>query len=160
MKFNEELEPLGGLALFLCMQAAATPQKDRPQFSTALTVLVVEDEAVIRMSTAVALKDAGFRVLEARDSAEALELLNLYGDIGILVTDVRMPGAMDGLALVARVRRDYPAIRALVVSGNTPAAAAFSAGASAFIGKPYEPMGVVQSVMELISKYRRTPHDA
>src|SRR5471032_610776 len=81
------------------------------------SVLLVEDEALIRMSTAVALEDAGFHVLEARDSAEALGILARYDDIAIVVTDVRMPGAMDGLGLVAQLRRDHPAIRALMVSG-------------------------------------------
>jgi DNA-binding NtrC family response regulator len=116
---------------------------------TLQTVLVVEDEALIRMSTAVALEDAGFHVLEAKNSAEALEILALYGDIEILVTDVRMPGAMDGLGLVAQARREHPGIRALVVSGNTSADDAFKAGAVAFIGKPYEPLGVVDMVRAL-----------
>ena len=110
------------------------------------TVLVVEDEALIRMSTAVALEDAGFHVLEARNSAEALEILALYDDIATVVTDVRMPGGMDGLCLVAQIRREYPSVHTLVVSGNTAANDAFAAGAEAFIGKPYEPVGVVETV--------------
>ena len=117
------------------------------------TVLVVEDEVLIRMSTAVALEDAGFHVLEAGNSAEALEILAHTDDIGIVVTDVRMPGCMDGLGLVAQLRHDYPAISILVVSGNTAAADAISAGAAAFIGKPYEPLGVVATVRNFAASH-------
>lgn len=115
---------------------------------TLQSVLVVEDEVLIRMSIAAALEDAGFQVLEAGNSAQALEVLAHHDGIGIVVTDVRMPGAMDGLGLVAQLRRDHPAIRILVVSGNTAAADAIAAGAMAFIGKPYEPRGVVATVLD------------
>src|ERR1043165_8938490 len=93
------------------------------------TILVVEDEPYIRMSAVATLEDAGFLVLEARDSAEALQMLAHHSEISILLTDVRMPGRMDGLALIAQVRSDYPAIRSIVVSGNVSATAASGAGA-------------------------------
>jgi len=85
------------------------------------TILVVEDEAFIRMSTASMLEDAGFRVLEAQNSAEALEMLSQHSEISIMMTNVNMPGRMNGLGLVAQVRSDYPAIRSIVVSGNASA---------------------------------------
>ena len=85
-------------------------------------VLVVEDETFIRMSAVVSLEDAGLNVLEAANSDEALILLAEHAEISVMVTDVRMPGTMDGLALVSRVCRDHPLIRAVVVSGNTVAA--------------------------------------
>ena len=65
------------------------------------TILFVEDEAIIRMDSIGMLEAAGFRVLEAEDSAEALAILADHDEIDVLVTDVRMPGPMDGLALVA-----------------------------------------------------------
>ena len=114
------------------------------------TILVVEDEALIRMSTVASLEDAGLQVLEAANSAEALALLAGHAEISIMVTDVRMPGVMDGLALVSRVQRDSPAIRAIVVSANATATDAYKAGAAKFISKPYLAHSVVQAVLSLI----------
>src|ERR1700761_215957 len=93
------------------------------------TVLVVEDEAIIRMSLVASLEDAGFAVLEAQNSAEALGKLAQHAEICVLLTDVRMPGRIDGLALVAQARCDYPAIPVIVMSGNSTAEEARDAGA-------------------------------
>jgi len=101
------------------------------------TILVVEDEAFIRMSAVGILQDEGFRVLEAMNSAEALDVLSRHSETNILMTDVRMPGRMDGWALVAQVQIDHPAIRSIVVSGNATAEQARSAGAAGFVAKPY-----------------------
>src|ERR1043166_3705532 len=85
------------------------------------TILVVEDEALIRMSAVAALEDAGFTVLEACNSAEALMILAEHDEIGVLLTDVFMPGRQDGLALVAQARRDFPLVRAIIVSAHASA---------------------------------------
>lgn len=114
------------------------------------TVLVVEDEPFIRLSTVVALEDAGFRVLEARNSTDALRILARHVEITILLTDVRMPGHMDGLALVAQVQIDYPVIRSIVVSGNVTAKEAGSAGAFRFVTKPYLSQTMIQAVRDTV----------
>jgi DNA-binding NtrC family response regulator len=114
------------------------------------TILVVEDEPFIRMFALATLQDAGFTVLQARNSAEALEILGRNGDISILLTDVRMPGAMDGLALVAQVHRDHPAIQSIVVSGNSSALAANAAGAMGYIAKPYVAQTMLNAVNDAI----------
>jgi DNA-binding NtrC family response regulator len=110
------------------------------------TILVVEDELYIRMSAVGALQDEGFLVLEAKNSAEALSVLSRHSETSILMTDVRMPGAMDGLALVAQVHIDHPEICSIVVSGNTSAQQARNAGASGFVAKPYLLKTMVQAV--------------
>ena len=110
------------------------------------TVLVVEDEFLIRMSAVAMLEDAGFSVCEAADSVEALTMLAQHEEIDVLMTDVRMPGLMDGLALVAQVCIAYPAIRSIVVSANGSAAQASSAGAVGFVAKPYSARAIVQAV--------------
>ena len=117
------------------------------------TILVVEDEPFIRMSAVATLEDAGFWVLEAQNSAEALEILSRHPEVSIMVTDVRMPGRMDGLALVAQVRIDHPAIRAIVVSGNTSAEQASNAGASGFVAKPYLAQTMVQAVHDTVLRH-------
>jgi DNA-binding NtrC family response regulator len=110
------------------------------------TVLVVEDEFFIRMSAVGMLEDAGFLVRNAKDSAEALTMLARHDEISVLMTDVRMPGRMDGLALVAQVCITYPAIRSIVVSANGSAAQASNAGAVGFVAKPYTASMIVQAV--------------
>ena len=117
------------------------------------TILVVEDEALIRMSTVATLEDAGYCVLEAQNSPEALDILSRHAEISILLTDVRMSGAMDGLALVARVRLDHPAIRAIVVSGTTSATQAIDAGALGFLTKPYMAHTLVQAVHDTVLRH-------
>ena len=112
-------------------------------------VLIVEDEAIIRISAAATLEDAGYGVWEAANSTEALRVLKQQ-EINLLVTNVRMPGEMDGLDLVTCVRHRHPAIRALVVSGNSSAGEAREAGAYAFLAKPYMAHSLVRSVNELI----------
>jgi len=120
---------------------------------TQRTILVVEDEVLIRMSTVATLEDAGYCVLEAQDSREALQILSRHGKVSILVTDVRMGGPMDGLALVAQVRLDHPAIRAIVVSGTTSATEAIDAGALGFLTKPYMAQTLVQAVHDTVLRH-------
>ena len=115
-----------------------------------ITILVVEDEPFIRMSAVATLEDAGFWVLEAQNSAEALEILSRHPEISILITDVRMPGIMDGLALVAQVLIDRPAIRSIVVSGNATAAEAGLAGALGFVAKPYLGQTMLKAVHDTV----------
>lgn len=110
------------------------------------TVLVVEDELYIRMSAVGALQDEGFLVLEAKNSAEALNVLSRHSETNILMTDVRMPGTMDGLALVSQVQIDHPKICSIVVSGNSSAQQARNAGAFGFVAKPYLLKTMVQAV--------------
>jgi two-component system, response regulator PdtaR len=117
-----------------------------------LTILVVEDEVLIRMSSAATLEDAGFRVLEAGSGDEALEILLANKGIDVLMTDVCMPGDIDGLDLVALVCRFHPHIRAIVVSSNTSAEDACNAGAIGFLPKPYMAHSLVNAINDLVTR--------
>lgn len=86
-------------------------------------ILLVEDEVLIRLNVADELRIAGFTVLEASVPEEALKILFSSAEIGLVVTDIRMPGAMDGIALAEIVRRDYPHIKIAFLSGNIDTAA-------------------------------------
>jgi DNA-binding NtrC family response regulator len=123
------------------------------QSSTQQTILVVEDEFLIRISAVATLEDAGFLVHEAQNSGEALEVLSRHSEINVLMTDVRMPGLMDGLALIAQVRIDHPAIRSIVVSGNVSAEQARKAGAFGFVAKPYLAKTIVQAVHDTLLRH-------
>jgi len=116
--------------------------------TTRRTVLVVEDEFMIRADTADVLAEEGFEVVEAVDAEEALAILRARADIGVLFTDVNLPG-MDGLELARTVRELWSHIRVLVTSGRTDPAKEDVPGL--FIGKPYAPKAVVATVRTLIA---------
>jgi len=120
------------------------------QAANSHTILVVEDEPFIRMFAVATLEDAGFQVVEAKDSANALDMLALHDQISVMITDVRMPGHIDGLALVAMVCIAHPAIRAIVVSGNATAEEAGQAGAMGFVAKPYMAQTIIQAVHDTV----------
>jgi DNA-binding NtrC family response regulator len=70
-----------------------------------------------------------------------------------MVTDVRMPGHMDGLALVTWVQLNNPAIRSIVVSANATAAEAGQAGALSFVAKPYLPDTIIKAVHDTVLRH-------
>ena len=80
-------------------------------------ILFVEDEFLIRLTMVEFLQDAGFDVVEAWDSAEAIRVLGQHTVFQALITDVRMPGALDGIDLAHYVRQRYPTMPIVVVSG-------------------------------------------
>ena len=101
-----------------------------------LTILVVEDEVLVRITTAEELRLAGSTVVEAASGAEALKVLQASVHIDLLFTDVHMPGTIDGLALAAQARRLFPSLKVMVTSAHVPAWP--SPGlADEFVGKPY-----------------------
>jgi CheY-like chemotaxis protein len=78
--------------------------------------LLVDDEALVRSSTADMLADLGYRVVEAEDAAQALRKLDEEFEIQILVTDHLMP-EMTGAELVVAARRRRPGLPSLIISG-------------------------------------------
>jgi len=101
-------------------------------------VLVVEDEGLIRMAAADDLIDAGFTVLEAANADQAIEVLETHPGISILLTDIDMPGSMDGIRLAHAVRKRWPPVKLVLVSGHkTPDTQDLPAD-STFFTKPYD----------------------
>lgn len=85
--------------------------------SDAPTILVVEDEPLIRLSVANLLGQSGFSVLEAANGDEALSLIAGRDGICALISDVAMPGTINGFELARTVRREHPRIGIVLVSG-------------------------------------------
>ena len=84
----------------------------------AVCVLVVEDEPMVRSLAVDILSDAGFETVEAGDAAQALTVLTSDDqEIDVLLTDVRMPGRMDGFELADIAKRRWPQLRVIVTSG-------------------------------------------
>ncbi len=99
-------------------------------------VLLVEDEPLVRVVVTELLLEAGFRVIEAANAAEALTVLESGLPIDVLLADVDMPPGMNGYALAQEVRQRWPAVEILITSGRQwPGAGDLPPGA-AFLAKP------------------------
>lgn len=116
-----------------------------------ITVLVVEDEPLVRMSIADHLADYDFHVLEAADSDQAIEILRFRRDIQVVFTDVDMPGSMDGLKLAIAVRDRWPPIKIIVTSGHHKIDVANLPAGSRFFSKPYRADAIARAAREMIS---------
>jgi CheY-like chemotaxis protein len=114
-------------------------------------VLVVEDDNLIRFDITESLRDAGFAVIEASNGDEALTVLTRDDAVALVVSDVQMPGKIDGLALAAWLRREMPSIATVLVSGRLPAAA-ISPMADATFEKPIDTTVLVKKVGQLLSE--------
>jgi two-component system, response regulator PdtaR len=122
----------------------------RDSLSVAPTVLVVEDESLIRMDIANCLQDAGFEVIEAPNADDAISILESRNDIRLVFTDVDMPGSMDGLKLASFVRDRWPPIKLIVTSGHVPVSVADLPSGGRFFTKPYRGSQVAQTMMEML----------
>ena len=114
------------------------------------TVLVVEDEALIRMDIVDCLNEAGFDVVEAANADEAIRILETRTDIRLVLTDVDMPGSMDGLKLAAFVRHRWPPIRIIVTSGHVRVGEGDLPSGGRFFRKPYDRPEIARAVREMI----------
>ena len=119
------------------------------------TVLLVEDEDVLRNLCARIMGDLGYRVMSARNGDEANALAQRYGDpIDLLLTDVVMPG-MNGSELAQKLVIRHPEMKVLFMSGYTDDAivhhGVLAKGVS-FIGKPYSPEGLARKVRDVLDK--------
>lgn len=117
-------------------------------FSIPKEVLVVEDEPFVRMVAADALTERGIMAWEAGDSDEALHVLARHPNIGLVFTDVNMPGEMDGLGLAHEVSRLRPDVSLIVTSGAVSVADDQLPDSGTFLPKPYPTGKLVQIVEE------------
>lgn len=102
------------------------------------TVLVVEDEALLRFDIVDFFEERGWRVFEAANSEQAIALLDRHGEIRVVLTDVQMPGDMDGLKLAHYVRERFPPTLLFVVSGNAPPSREALPARATFLPKPFD----------------------
>ena len=100
-------------------------------------VLVVEDEALIRMGALQMIEDVGFATVEACNADEAIKILESRRDIRAVFTDINMSGSMDGWKLAHAIRGRWPPIHLIVTSGvDVPSEGQLPANGR-FIAKPY-----------------------
>jgi CheY-like chemotaxis protein len=132
-----------------------TPKpKEREKLSGTETILLVEDEDMVRRLAERVLKEYGYTVLVSSRGSEALEIAEKHSDsIQLMVTDVVMPGGLNGKQLADRMAVSRPEVRVLYISGYTDGSL-FSPteryGQIQLLEKPFSPAALVQKVRELL----------
>lgn len=114
------------------------------------TVLVVEDDEVLRMCAAEVVTDAGFTPVEAANADEAVAILESRSDIALVFTDIQMPGSMDGLGLARTVHDRWPAIKIILVSGRVEVSECERPVNSRFFQKPFAMRQMIEGLRDMI----------
>jgi len=121
-------------------------------FST-IKILLVEDEDLIRRLLSEAMEDDGFDVLQVATGDDALRYLLPNTNVDLLMTDLQLPGTLDGLDLAAAVRRHHPELPIIFTTGQPDRMGAWTTGAAdLFIPKPYRPSQVCAAARRLIGR--------
>jgi len=113
-------------------------------------VLIVEDEVLVRLMIADELRNAGYDVIEAANADAALDVLAHVSSVSLVISDIRMPGSMDGLSFAQLIRSEYPATRIVLASGDVANVANVAIDHDGFFFKPYDPRKMVDHVKMLL----------
>jgi DNA-binding NtrC family response regulator len=122
--------------------------------SSAKTILLAEDEVLIRALAAEALREAGFTVIEASSADEAQSVIAAGLKPDLLFTDVRMPGAHDGLTLARELKTQLPHLIVVVASGHADPQDV-NRHAFKFFAKPYDVDAVVAAIADALDHHER-----
>jgi CheY-like chemotaxis protein len=101
-------------------------------------ILIVEDDICLRYVLAEWLRADGHEVMEAVSADEAVTVLSSIMAVDLVITDVQMPGSLNGLQLARNIRAAFPLLPVIVVSGQPRPATFDEVGAAAFFLKPYD----------------------
>jgi CheY-like chemotaxis protein len=123
----------------------------------AAAVLVVEDEPLVRAYVADLLGQSGFEVLEAATGEEALALLSDGGSLCAVISDVAMPGPVDGFELARRVRHDQPRMGVILVSGVMAPTGVYLPLGVRFMSKPVKASTLLRLVREVADPRVKLP---
>ena len=113
-------------------------------------ILIVEDEFLIRMTLAEALGDEGFDVVEAETGDDALPILKADPDIKLLLTDIQLPGLLNGRALAKQAREHTPMLPIIFMTGQ-PDPGDMASDRDVFISKPYTLFDICEAARRLTS---------
>lgn len=113
-------------------------------------ILIVEDDQLLKFLTVNIVEEAGFVALHAASADEAVAILESRSDVALLLTDIDMPGSMDGLKLAHAVRNHWPPIKIVVVSGQVRLSENDLPTNSRFFVKPYHAEAMISEIRSLI----------
>ena len=115
-------------------------------------VLLVEDDFLIRLDLADLLRCSGFhQVVEATTGDQALALLKACSDVAVVITDINMPGTLDGLQLAAWIKANRPELKVVILSAYVPTINDGAVQADLLVAKPIRHGAFVASVIRLLS---------
>ncbi len=133
----------------------AVSTEDRSDVVGGTTALLVEDHADVSLVAADYLEQSGCKVVHANSAEAAIEALNSRTDIGLVLSDIVMPG-MSGLEFGRLVREFYPEIPVILASGYSDMAAVARAEGFTLIQKPYSPEVLEKIICEALDGTRRS----
>ena len=113
-------------------------------------ILIVEDDQLLKLLTVDIVEAAGFVAVQADNADEAVAILEARSDIALLLTDINMPGSMDGLKLAHAVRNRWPPIKIIVVSSRVPEHDL--PVDSRFFAKPYHAETMISEIRSLMGR--------
>jgi CheY-like chemotaxis protein len=124
--------------------------KHLPRYEPAqATILLVEDEVLVRMTLADQLRGAGYIVLEASSADEALDLLQGHDGVRLVLSDIRMPGRLDGVELAHTIRARCPGIKIVLASGESFSVSHWG-DHDGFFPKPYDARRLIEHIKMLL----------
>ncbi len=118
--------------------------------SSRRTILIVEDDAFVRMMGIDLLEDAGFEVIDAGNADHAMELLEGAAEVKLMFSDIDMPGTMNGLQLAKLVRQRWPDIRLLLTSGHHHVPQSQVPDDGRFVSKPYSSNAIISEITDML----------
>lgn len=122
---------------------------NKDYLSGSRSILIVDDEPLIRIDVADFFTARGFEVFEAERADHAIAMLEKNPTIRVVLTDVQMPGSMDGLRLAHVIRGRWPPTLLVIVSGAVPLSPAELPSHATFIAKPFDPRFVLGEIDRL-----------
>jgi len=117
-----------------------------------MPILNVKDDQLLRLFAVDIVEEAGFAAIEAGNADEATAILETRSDIALVLTDINMPGSMDGLKLAHAVRYRWPGIKIIVVSGEVRPSENDLPLNSYFFRKPFLAATMISEIRSLIAR--------
>jgi CheY-like chemotaxis protein len=140
---------VGGVSRVTSGEVVAGPGEGRTP-----VILLAEDDVLVRFMTAEILRDAGYIVLEAVDASEALSLIGTGHPLDLVVSDVRMPGQMDGAGLTYAIKELRPSLPIVLISSHLEPR--MTHAAEAFLSKPYSPSDLLKLAEQFVGAQWQT----
>ena len=157
VRLNSTLGLGTSVSMVLPVQSAAlstplAPSTDLLPSITGSRVLLVEDHVELREVTTALLSSFGCDVVSSASAQDALRILRNAGDIDVMLTDVLMPGPMNGVSLSRHVRKQFPGLPIVLISGHSGDVE--DIGEFPFVAKPYTPETLVSALRGAMAQSR------